>query len=206
MQGEARAAVHATRGSGHVTELIAAERPTSARLDAVTAFGPLATFTTDGRRFALADFRHHVFYQGRATAAAIGQLLPLRLPAAELVSLLLGLPPLVEGAAPVRLTVDVERAVYVLWLASPLGDERIELDPRTLRPVAVAVGGRLDVPGYRATFSDLGGAFDLPRDVQLVSADGKTTVEIEWRERKVNPTLAPTLFTQPVPAGFQVAP
>ncbi len=204
VQGEAKVSVETPDGSAHDTQLIAAERPGKARLDAESLFGPLATFTTDGHTFALADLHDHRFYSGPATAAAVARLLPLRLPPEELVSLLLGVPPLPAGATPTRLRVDDRRGLYELTLTGGGESERLLLDPQTLRPVESAFGERPGLSAYRATFEDFSGPLDLPRVVTLRAHGGK--VELRWRDRDLNPKLDPAMFRQSAPEGFERGP
>src|SRR5690606_17937388 len=107
---EARLSAELREGSGKVGQFVLAERPDRVRLETLSFFGqPLAVLTSDGTTFRLHDLENGRFYEGPATAGNVSQLLPVRIPPEELVSLLLGVPPLVTGAEPVLLRVDEEK-------------------------------------------------------------------------------------------------
>jgi hypothetical protein len=77
-------------------------RPARVRLDAISPFGvALATLTSDGDRFALADLRNKAFLTGPASACNIARLTTLAVPAHVLVDLLRGEAPVLrhEGGA-----------------------------------------------------------------------------------------------------------
>jgi hypothetical protein len=202
IQGEAKATVETPQGGGKVTELVAAELPARLRLDAVTMLGPAASLASDGERYQFADHEHKRFYDGPAVADSIARLLPVRIPPAELVSLLLGQPPLLEGAQPLSLEVDDAHGVYLLTLGH-LGDrEVLGLDPATLRPVKVLMEDRPGLSAYRAELREYEGEADLPKIVRVSTADGTGSIELKWRERDVNPVLEPGMFTLKMPDGF----
>jgi hypothetical protein len=81
--------------------MLFAARPASVRLDVVSPFGvALATLTSDGARFALADLRDRRFYVGPASACNIARLTTVPVPGGVLVDLLRGeAPVLVHPAA-----------------------------------------------------------------------------------------------------------
>src|ERR1700704_5334076 len=69
--------------------LLFAARPAGIRMDVVSPFGAaLATLTTDGVRFALADLREKRFYWGPASACNIARLTTVSVPGHVLVDLL----------------------------------------------------------------------------------------------------------------------
>jgi len=71
--------------------------PARLRLDAISPFGvALATLTSDGTSFALADLRARRFYVGPASACNIARLTTVPLPAHVLVDLLRGQAPVVR--------------------------------------------------------------------------------------------------------------
>ena len=87
VRGEARVKVESAGGGGTVTQFVAAERPDRLRLDALDFFGnPAAALVADGGRFALLDLREGVFYRGAATPENLARLVPLPIPASELVA------------------------------------------------------------------------------------------------------------------------
>jgi hypothetical protein len=79
--------------------LLFAARPARIRMDAVSPFGvTLATLTSDGSRFALADLRNKVFYRGPASACNIARLTTVPVPGHVLVDLLRGEAPVLKHA------------------------------------------------------------------------------------------------------------
>ncbi len=71
--------------------------PARLRLDAISPFGvALATLTSDGRSFALADLRAKRFYVGPASACNLARLTTVPLPAHVLVDLLRGQAPVLR--------------------------------------------------------------------------------------------------------------
>jgi hypothetical protein len=77
-----------------------AEVPARLRLDAISPFGvAVATLTSDGKNFALADLREKRFYMGPATACNIARLTTVPLPAHVLVDLLRGQAPVLKHEA-----------------------------------------------------------------------------------------------------------
>ncbi len=77
--------------------LMFASAPDRIRMDIVSPFGvTLATLTSDGRKFALADLREKRFFTGPSSACNIARLTTVPLPGHVLVSLLRGQAPLVR--------------------------------------------------------------------------------------------------------------
>lgn len=83
--------------------MLFAARPARVRMDVVSPFGvALATLTSDGARFALADLRDKRFYVGPASDCNIARLTTVPVPAHVLVDLLRGEAPVLvhPGRAP----------------------------------------------------------------------------------------------------------
>jgi outer membrane lipoprotein-sorting protein len=79
--------------------MLFAARPARIRMDVVSPFGvALATLTTDGSRFALADLRERRFYVGTASACNIARLTTVPVPGHVLVDLLRGEAPVLRHA------------------------------------------------------------------------------------------------------------
>ncbi len=113
--------------------MLFAARPASLRMDVFTPFGlNLATLTSDGKRFALADTRDKTFYFGPATACNIARLTTLPVPGYVLVDLL-------QGEAPVLRHIPAETMLawddHGYWVVSIAGHneshEEIRLAPRS---------------------------------------------------------------------------
>jgi outer membrane lipoprotein-sorting protein len=77
--------------------MLFAARPARVRLDVVSPFGvAVATLTSDGERFALADLRDKRFYIGPASACNIARATTVPVPGPVLVSLLQGEAPVLK--------------------------------------------------------------------------------------------------------------
>ncbi len=112
--------------------MLFAVRPARIRMDAVSPFGvALATLTSDGARFALADLRNKVFYVGPASACNIARLTTVPVPGHVLVDLLRGEAPILKhtpGEATISWNTD---GYWVLAIASTRdAREEIHLVPR----------------------------------------------------------------------------
>jgi hypothetical protein len=80
--------------------LLFAQAPANLRMDVVSPFGvTLATLTSNGRTFALADLRDKRFYVGPSTACNIARLTSVPVPGHVMVDLLRGQSPIVKRAA-----------------------------------------------------------------------------------------------------------
>lgn len=200
VRGEAKAKVDSPQGGGSLTQFVIAQAPDKVRLESIDFFGrPVAVLTSDGFLGSLYDVERHVVFQGLATPQMVGRLLPLALEPSVLVSLLLGAPP-VSAATPVSLEVDEQARAYVLGVEGEHGRLVLGLDPATLRTLWV----RGDA--WQARFEDWKGPEDLPRKVSLTTRDGRTRVELSWRDREVNPPLEDDVFVFEVPEGAKVQP
>jgi len=200
VQGETRVSAETPNGGGSLTQYVIAQTPDRLRLEAVTIFGnPVAVLSSDGQRYAFFDVEHGQFFEGPATASNISRLLPTAIPPDELVSLLLGIPPLPKDAQPVALDIDEQRRTYALTLASGAHRMWIGLDPRTLRPLWVRFPQRDKLGPYFALLSDFDDKTELPKLVKLTGSDPKAFVELKWKEREINPELEPDVFLQEPP-------
>jgi len=112
--------------------LLFAARPERLRMDVVSPFGAtLATLTSDGSRFALADLKDKRFYSGPATACNIARLTTLPVPGQVLVDLLRGEAPILVHDAPGATIAWSTAGYWVLGIASRHeAREEIHLAPR----------------------------------------------------------------------------
>jgi hypothetical protein len=146
--------------------MLFAARPARLRMDVVSPFGvALATLTTDGRRFALADLREKRFYAGPASACNIARLTAVPVPGHVLVALLRGEAPVLRHEALSSTIGWSADGYWVLRIPSTReANEEIHLAPRPddwtkpwdqqrLRVLDVRVEQRHDVL-YHAELSD----------------------------------------------------
>jgi hypothetical protein len=97
MQATAKIDHFGDRGRVRADVLLFAARPARIRMDVVSPFGAaLATLTSDGARFSLADLRERRTYVGPASACNIARLTAVPLPGHVLVDLLRGQAPVLR--------------------------------------------------------------------------------------------------------------
>lgn len=175
------------------------------------AFGnTVSTVIANDRTFALADFRGGQFFIGAARPCVAAQLLGIPLEAGEVVALLAGGPPLLEGDARIRW----DDGHYLVDIAGREGrgetvtleitaSERDAARPEQQRPRPIRAELR-DARGLRAelTFQDYQpvSGVDFPRRVRVVMARDQVDLEIRYREVTLDPDLPDDAFDQAPPS------
>lgn len=206
VQGEARLRLQSSQGTAGVRQFAAAERPDRVHLEELDFLGnPAAVLVASGGRFWFYDSRKKTLYRGAATPANLSRLVPLPVSAEDLVSILLGTAPLLDGGEPVdaaqdhaRLRLRLQRADVTedVWVGEKALVERAE------RKVAGGAG-----PGsYEVEFSarrERGGGW-FPDVVSLRSAPAHVVVGLTWTDVDVNGAVDPKLFDPPAPRGARV--
>jgi outer membrane lipoprotein-sorting protein len=207
VSGEARVKILSPGGDGTVTQFVVAERPDRLRLDTLDFFGnPAAVLVTDGGRFALLDLRKGVFFRGAATPENLARLLPLAIPAEELVLLLCGAAPIAAGRP-----TAVEPGDGVLRLTVEAADRVQRLDVGAGAAVHASTVSAL--PGlsprparYDVTFGrfrDRAGR-PFPGTVRLEAPGSGVRVDLSWKEIEVNAVLPEGSFTLAPPPGARI--
>lgn len=146
--------------------LMFAAVPANIRMDVISPFGvTLATLTTDGTRFSLADLRDKRFYVGPATACNIARLTTVPIPGHVLVDLFRGEAPVLKHDATAGTIEWSGKGYYVVTIPStreaieeihlaPMPDDRAKpWSDQRMRVLEVTVrqyGGIL----YRAKLDD----------------------------------------------------
>jgi hypothetical protein len=112
--------------------MLFAAQPASIRMDIVSSFGvTLATLTSDGSHFALANMRDKRFFFGPATACNIARLTGLPMPPHVLVELLRGEAPVLRHVPQGGTIAWSSDGYWVLGIPSTLeASEEIHLAPR----------------------------------------------------------------------------
>jgi Domain of unknown function (DUF4292) len=182
----------------------------SLRVD-TRAFGnTVSTIVTDGRRFAMADLRGGNFFIGRARPCVAAQLLGIPLESAEVVAMLAGGPPLLDGDARIRW----DDGHYVLDVAGSGGrseslrltitsDEHDNARPEQQhpRPSGVTLS---DARGVRAelTFEDYQqvSGVDFPHSVRVVMERDNIDLKVRYREVTLDPELPEDAFALTPPS------
>jgi hypothetical protein len=209
--------------------LVYAATPARIRMDVINDFGvSLATLTSDGARFALADLRAKRFYVGPASACNIARLTTVPIPANVLVDLLLGRAPVLKRApAPAAATIewsgngyyvvsipgtrDAFEEIHLTPAPADLGKPWTEQRMRVLRVTVRQYGHTL----YRAA---LDGHARAPMATERVDVDGidppippsgpYQNEEIDLRSKDVtwNPPLPEGIFEQPTRPDLPIVP
>ncbi|MFO0664316.1 MAG: hypothetical protein U0174_10210 [Polyangiaceae bacterium] len=111
--------------------LLFATSPANLRMDAVSPFGvTLATLTTDGNKFALADLREKNFFVGPASACNIARLTTVPIPGHALVNLLRGDAPVLKHSESSAQIAWSSAGYYTVKIPSSQGaDEELHIAP-----------------------------------------------------------------------------
>jgi hypothetical protein len=207
VRGEARVKITSPRGGGTVTQFVAAQRPDRLRLDALDFFGnPAAALVADGGRFALLDLRKGIYYRGAASPENLARLLPLAIPAEELVALLCGAAPIAPGRPAavepgdgvLRLTIEAADRVQRLDVGAGAA---VHASKVTALPGLPPPPGGYDLEFDR--FRERGGR-SFPGFVRLVAPGSEVTLELSWKEIEVNAVLPEDGFTLVPPPGARI--
>jgi hypothetical protein len=205
VQGEARTRVRSPQGGGSVRQFLAAEKPDRLHLEVLDFFGnPALVLVTGDGRFALLDARQKVLYRGRATPANLARLVPLPLPAEDLVTLVCGGAPLLAGR-PVQLATQGSNVVLTVE-----GDgtvERLRLgEGARVEQADREVAGGAGPGSYTVKLGDRTRRAGLwfPDRVELRSDPARVQFGLEWTEVELNGALDPKLFELAPPRGARV--
>jgi hypothetical protein len=165
VQGSAKLEHYGEEGRVRGELMLFAARSARLRMDVLSPFGvALATLTSDGSRFALADLRDKRFYVGPATACNLARLTAVPVPAHVLVDLLRGEAPVLKHDAGQAVMTWDPHGYYALVIPSTRGArEEIHLAPRpedwTLpwdRQRMRVLDVRVDQQGYELYHAELG--------------------------------------------------
>ena len=132
VQGTAKLDHYGEHGRVRGELMLFAARPARLRMDVISPFGvTVATLTSDGAKFALADLRDKRFYVGPSSACNIARLTTVPVPAHVLVDLLRGEAPVLKHVAEEATLAWNQHGYYVLVIPSTRGaHEEIHLAPR----------------------------------------------------------------------------
>lgn len=175
------------------------------------AFGnTVSTIIANDRTFAMADFRAGQFYTGEARPCVAAQLLGIPLEAGEVVAMLAGGPPLLEGDARIRwddghYLVDITgregRAETLTMEITAEEHDRARPEQQHPRPTRAELR---DARGLRAvlTFEDYQAVsgVDFPRRVRVVMERDNVDLEVRYREVTLDPDLPEDAFDQAPPS------
>ena len=224
---DAKAFVEAPEQGGRYPLHLAARRPASLRIEALTPLGdPAAVLVADHGRFALLDLRNNVFYRGPSTPENLARLLPAPLRDDELVALLLGGIPELPGAEPISAVREGGNLRLVLSTVPPGtttlrgvsqevllgGDLRVLEVRRLLAAGSAGSGGSGAEPAARTEVlwsvkldeHDDSSGQELPRLLQLEVPARKTRIDLQLRNLLVGKPPPAGAFLLGPPKGMQL--
>ncbi len=215
--------------------MLFAARPDRLRMDVISPFGKaVATLTSDGRRFALADMLNGVFYVGPARACNIARLTKVAMPGHVLVDLLRGEAPVLKHDAAASTIAWDSHGFWIVTLPSTRGaTEEIHLAPRPddwTRPWEQqrmrVLDVRVEQMGYVLYHAELGDHAGAPTAGPRVDPDNlpgeppippsgptcdaevprKIHVEVPYPEADVRFNTTQLTWNPPLPEGTFVQP
>jgi hypothetical protein len=189
-------------GKGTFQEAVLLHRPDRLRLETLSRLGTVLIVVTTGEEVLAFDVREGVYYLGRDSRAAFHRLTRIPLDSRDLISLLLGLPPVGERSS---------------WRAE---NNRLFSDPAAGVKEVVAFEPSLGVPVY---WERLGAAGEIlvsaefmdfietqagffPATIRLASPPAGVNIEIGHDRPELNVELPADLFSFWPPAGARRAP
>jgi hypothetical protein len=206
-----RRAVTSLRGIAHISYESAEEKlgsrhavvvapPDRFRLEVLSPLGALAVVTANGHELAVWVRRERRTYRGPTTAASVGAYIGVPLSVADVVAVLLGLPPERRAIAPatvafddtaglIRVHVPIEGGRQDTWYA---GDSALPVASETTLADAAQIL-RVDFSDYRPI---AGVAMPLDIDMRLDPAGRR--VHVRYEPPTVNATVRDEVFTFPV--------
>ncbi len=203
LKATAKVTIESPDRKGSVDELIAASRPADLHLETLDFFGrPLAVLVTSGGRFSLFDSEKNAFYRGPATAANLARLLPMSMPPADVVSILLGDAPRIAPTK-LTLTLDDDRRAYRVSASSDAATQSLLVSTRDLRVIESEIRG---TPSYSLVYSDF---VEDPfrafaHRLRFTAGDQPLSVEVALSDVEVNPPADPAMYVLDPPPGARV--
>jgi len=205
VRGPASVTLESPGQSGSLDAFVAAEKPDRIRVELLDFFGnPAMVMAAGAGRFAVLDLRAAVFYRGEATPENLSKFLPVRVPVSDLVTLLCGSAPLLDGSAAeaaepdgeaMRLELEGPGGREFLWVGAGATVRAATLEPRT------GGAGSFWRVAF-ASFAERGGAL-WPAEADLRSASARLT--LHWkRGAEVNAASSPAAFALEPPRGVRV--
>ena len=184
--------------------LLRIERPGRAQFQALTpTLDLLAVLSTDGHRFVSYQRGGQRCFTGRACPRNLARLIPIELPAEQLVEAILGRPPLLSTEHK-RLYWDTKRQAYRIHLGAVGARQQqdVWVHPKSFRFMAVTV----DEGGKRVAsiaYSGLSGPTSRqpPNVMRLKLAARDHDLSLQLRDMTLDEAIEPTTFATPCPRG-----
>jgi outer membrane lipoprotein-sorting protein len=213
LRGSARVHVSSPSLSGTVDQYVAVEKPDRVRIETFDFFGNVAALlVADGEHFGFYDARARVFYRGAPTPENISRLLPIVMPAEELVTILCGSAPILPGQP---VTVTPGNGQLLLTLAK--GDvgqrlaigERAAVEQSRIREMTPGQDGAAVemAPAYDLDFSGFAklNGIRFPSKLELAAPAARVEIVLSWRsDLELNESIDTRLFETAPPKGARV--
>lgn len=192
-----------------VKELIVAQKPNRLRLETLSPLGQPGFYAaTDGQDLFLFNPSENTYYHGLATPHNLGLIIPLNLGVEEMVSVIMGMIPLIDYDAD-QLLCTVKEDGYVIHLKAR--DESttqvLTLAQENLRVVASEI---YDGEGLTCsvTYKDykVVGDHSFPGEITVFLPPDRTTVRINYKNVEFLPEIDSSLFRLSAPQGATVVP
>lgn len=203
VKGEARLRISSPSRKGNLNLFAAVADPDKLHLEALNFFGkPQSILVSFGGRFELLDADAGKYFRGPASQENLSRFMPVAVPVAELVPMLLGRAPRVSSA-PQSLELDPSSRSYLLRLSADGVQQTLWVDPASHRVTHSEVRGRRS---YELSFDDFEDAASTryPRKSTLVVPTADTRLELHYRDLEVNGRLDASLFELPPPRGVAI--
>ncbi|HEY6877049.1 MAG TPA: DUF4292 domain-containing protein [Polyangiales bacterium] len=190
------------------------ERPDRVRFDAMTQFGPALILTSDGKTFALSDFKDGRYLTGPACAESLGRVIGVALASSEVASVLLGEAPLIAGSESLMCSHGVYKlerkakdgAREELELAVHEGDRKKAPQEQRLYLASATLWNARGAKLYRVRYEDYKqvGAAEFPHTVRIDDYTNGSDALLRLSDVAVDVTVPNGAFTQTPRAGLAV--
>lgn len=205
LQGTARLDAFVAGERRAVTLLVLAKRPAGLQFQALApTLDMLALLSSDGQRFTSYERGGEQCLTGLACPRNLARILPLPLPAAELVAALLGdLAPLAAAADQQTLAWDEARQLYRLELGPKTGlNQHFYVEPKTLRPAgAVWYQGERRLTSLQYDGALVAGG--LRQRLKIKATQPEVEMTVELREIQADAPLGDEAFAVTCPDGMR---
>jgi len=203
LRGDGRLDVDSKDARGGVGLFLSVSRPALLHLEPLDFFNrPQGVLVSDGTTFWLYSVPESVVLTGPASPPNVSRLLPIVIPATELVSVMLGQAPRIDAES-VELAVDEAQRTYRLTLTRGQVVQTLWVHPEHFRVLRSEVRG---APAYDLQFSDFltTAQVAVPRRIVLASQAGEARLELRYKDVEVNGSLDLTDFEFEAPEGIPV--
>ncbi|HLT29376.1 MAG TPA: DUF4292 domain-containing protein [Myxococcaceae bacterium] len=203
VRGDARLHVDSRDARGSAGLFVSVAHPAFIHLEPLDFFNrPQGVLVSDGRNFTLYSVPENQVLVGPASPPNVSRLLPILIPAEELVAVMLGRAPRLPEAER-TLTYDEQARTYRLELRKDDVVQTLWVHPEHFRVMRSEIRG---APAYDLQFADFMERAEvaLPRHIILASQAGEARLELRYRDVVVNGPLDLTDFEFEPPPGVPV--